>query len=65
MYGRSSITDEFCAVKHGLKHESQQYTTPGTLRMEREILAHTRQPITHTGPDPELKQTVEQLAGVR
>ena len=47
-------TGEFRAVEHGSKHEGQQYTTAETLRMEREILAHTRKPITRTGPEGEL-----------
>ncbi len=53
-FDRRVKTGEFRAVEHGPKHEGQQYTTAETLRMEREILAHTRQPTTRTGPQGEL-----------
>ena len=53
-FDRRVKTGEFRAVEHGSKHEGQQYTTAETLRMEREILAHTRNPTTRTGPEGEL-----------
>ena len=53
-FDRRVKTGEFRTVEHGPKHEGQQYTTAETLRMEREILAHTRQPTTRTGPQGEL-----------
>ena len=53
-FDRRVKTGEFRAVQHGSKHEGQQYTTAETLRMEREILAHTRKPTARTGPEGEL-----------
>ena len=53
-FDRRVNTGEFRTVEHGSKHEGQQYTTAETLRMEREILAHMRKPITRTGPEGEL-----------
>ena len=45
-FDRRVKTGEFRAVEHGAGtrngHEGQQYTTAETLRMEREILSHTR-----------------------
>ncbi len=53
-FDRRVKTGEFRTVEHGSKHEGQQYTTAETLRMEREILAHTQRPTTRTGPEGEL-----------
>ncbi len=57
-FDRRVKTGEFRSVEHGSGtkngHEGQQYTTAETLRMEREILAHMRKPITRTGPEGEL-----------
>ncbi len=53
-FDRRVKAGEFRAVEHGSKHEGQQYTTAETLRMEREILAHTLNLTTRTGPEGEL-----------
>ena len=52
-FDRRVDTGEFRGVEHGPKHEGQQYTTAETLRMEREILSHTRKHTGRTGPEGE------------
>ena len=50
-FDRRVKTGEFRAVEHYSKHEGTQFTTAETLRMEKEILAHTRKHTGRTGPE--------------
>ena len=60
-FERRVKTGEFRTVEHGSKHEGPQYTTAETLRMEREILEHTRK---HTGRYALVQQrTAEEVRG--
>src|ERR1022692_2951588 len=41
-FDRRAQSGEFRTVRHGPKHEGQQYTTAETLRMERETIGHMK-----------------------